>query len=110
MAYVVRGGKPLLIDLAGTVVKQLDFDLDEVYVYNFSEGLARVNFAKSKDFPLKEFPGNLGFMDTRGEVVIRPQFTYAEQFRDGLALVGTEEGRGYVNRLGEMIWQTTRWN
>jgi len=38
-------------------------------------------------------------------LVIEPTFNSAESFYDGLSLVTTEDSIGYINRLGEFVWQ-----
>jgi hypothetical protein len=49
--------------------------------------------------------GKVGFINTKGEFVIKPQFDNAEDFQDGLALVMTSDAYGYVNAQGQMVWQ-----
>jgi hypothetical protein len=38
-------------------------------------------------------------------MVIAPAFYSAESFHDGWSLVTTEDSIGYINELGEFVWQ-----
>jgi hypothetical protein len=49
-----------------------------------------------------------GFIDQTGQFVIAPQFNYALNFTNGLALVYTEGKAGYINKTGQYIWPPTR--
>jgi hypothetical protein len=44
-----------------------------------------------------------GFIDRTGNVVIKPQFTYADEFHEGLASVRLGDQAGYINEAGEMV-------
>ncbi|RFC53956.1 WG repeat-containing protein [Brumimicrobium aurantiacum] len=44
-----------------------------------------------------------GFMDERGNVVIKANFEYAGQFKNGLAVVIKEGNHGYINKDGELL-------
>jgi hypothetical protein len=68
---------------------------------DFSEGLASV---QEKE-PRVGFSPPSGFIDLHGQIVIEPTFHSAESFHDGLSLVTTEDSIGYINRLGEFVWQ-----
>lgn len=46
--------------------------------------------------------GLWGFIDTSGKYVIRPQFTYAHRFRDGLAQVGMLD---YIDKSGRFVYR-----
>jgi hypothetical protein len=47
--------------------------------------------------------GLYGFINTKGEIVIEPQFKEALEFSEGLAPVETSEGWGYINKEGRII-------
>ena len=38
-------------------------------------------------------------------MVIEPAFFSAESFHDGWSLVTTKDSIGYINKLGEFVWQ-----
>lgn len=59
----------------------------------FSEGLA--SFEKN---------GKYGYVDTKGRIVIEPQYDYAYDFSEGLAMVAGEDLKcGYINKQGEIV-------
>ncbi|NML40618.1 WG repeat-containing protein [Chitinophaga sp. G-6-1-13] len=51
--------------------------------------------------------GNYGYIDTTGNMVIKPQFREAGIFREGLAIIGQSFGGhihyGYINRQGSLV-------
>lgn len=66
------------------------------YPNSFSDGLAGV--------PIRE--GEWGFIDPSGDLVIEPQFAWVyDGFRHGLAKVAVDRKIGYINRMGEWVWQ-----
>jgi hypothetical protein len=85
------------IDTNGEIVIECRFTLAR----DFSEGLARV---QEKE-PRVGFSPPSGFIDLHGQIVIEPAFHSAESFHDGLSLVTTEDSIGYIDRLGEFVWQ-----
>ena len=64
---------------------------------------------KKADEPPLPFPrkGKYGYRDKSGEFVIQPQFDYAGEFSEGLAVVGLGKFPntkwGYINRLGNFV-------
>ena len=60
----------------------------------FSEGLAAVRIG-----------GRYGFIDERGEVVIKPRFDLAGEFAHGLAEILIGDKTGIINRQGEVVVQ-----
>ena len=59
----------------------------------FSEGLACVNVG-----------GKYGYIDKTGRFAIEPQFSFAENFSDGLALFSDEKGGlGYLDKKGKVV-------
>jgi hypothetical protein len=85
------------IDTSGKLVIEYEFTSAK----DFSEGLARVKIGKDKVGALAPW----GFIDSRGNVVLRPLFNDVLSFREGLCLVEAEDSIGYINRLGDFIWQ-----
>lgn len=63
---------------------------------HFSNGLSRITVAREE-----------GFIDKTGKVVIEPNFSIAEDFRDGLAYVrDAESGRSsYIDTAGKVVYQ-----
>ncbi|MBE9068893.1 WG repeat-containing protein [Leptolyngbya cf. ectocarpi LEGE 11479] len=76
LTRVERGGKTGFINPQGQLV--LPMELDRYKRGAFSEGRLPV-----------EIDGKLGYIDATGKVAIAAQFTQAEAFRDGLAVVAT---------------------
>jgi hypothetical protein len=60
----------------------------------FSEGLVAI-----------EVGGFWGSSDTTGAIVIKPRFTIAHPFLDGLAEVETFYEHGYIDHKGNFVWQ-----
>jgi hypothetical protein len=96
-AVVGQGKRFGFVDAKGKMAIECRFTLAR----DFSEGLARV---EEKEPQLGYSPPS-GFIDLKGLMVIKPLFFSAESFHDGLSLVTTEDLIGYINRLGEFVWQ-----
>jgi len=68
--------------------------------------LAMVGCSNSSDNELMAFSdgSDWGYVNTKGEIVINPQFGEAYNFSDGLALVSNSEGRwGYIDQKGNFL-------
>ncbi|GGG46726.1 WG repeat-containing protein [Bizionia arctica] len=63
----------------------------------FSDGLACV-----KRLGMKA----KGYIDKKGQIVISEKFKTALPFKNGLAYVDQGKQKGYINKLGEFIWQS----
>lgn len=62
---------------------------------DFSEGLARIRCKKT---------GKWGYINRHGVEVITPQFYYANNFSNDMAIVGNEHNRhGAINKQGEIV-------
>lgn len=61
---------------------------------DYSQGYMPVLFAKS---------GRYGYLDPQGVVAFEGRYIAAGAFRDGYAVVTTEEGTGMINRMGRMV-------
>ena len=44
-----------------------------------------------------------GYVNTKGEIIVPPDFTYAEDFNNGLAVVVSDKGAGIINTDGEYV-------
>lgn len=53
-------------------------------------------------FPIVE-DGKWGYINAKGQLVIRPQFDAAERFSEGLAAVKVERGWFYINTKGKQV-------
>lgn len=69
-------------------------------VYNFSEGLAKVEINRGLGFK------SYGFIDIEGKEVICPDYYSAGNFSEGLAKVGISYrggSCGFINKKGELV-------
>jgi hypothetical protein len=84
--------KTAAIDKTGKYITECIFD----EAWGFSEGLAAVQYS-----------GKFGFINRKGKFVIKPQFSNADSFYNGLAKVGIVKENwfyeGYVNHKGEYV-------
>jgi hypothetical protein len=96
-AVVKRDNRFGFIDTDGRMRIECRFTL----ACDFSEGVARVTEKESR----VGFAPPSGFIDVDGQMIIQPAFYSAESFRDGLCLVTTENSIGYINKVGEFVWQ-----
>lgn len=90
-------------DKFGFIDKTGNFVISQQFTYagkfigskGFSEGLAVVHFEEKK-----------GFIDKTGNFIIKPEFDFAEDFSEGLAIVGYKKGDktqyGYINKSGQV--------
>lgn len=90
VGYIDKDGQlmiPFEFDaiVAGESGESLEFN-------DFSEGLAAVN--KNDKY---------GFIDTKGKVVIEPQYEWASSFSDGLAIVSAEGLYGAIDKQGKTV-------
>lgn len=100
VAIVVKeGGVPTLINSSGKKVRVMK---DVYKIEPFFEGLAAFSIRKKRD---NYFEVWWGYMDTKGEVVIEPQFRGAYPFSEGLANVLIEGGEAYINTSGEKVFE-----
>ena len=86
------------ITITPSKAKSLGIELD--YAGSYSEGYAVVGVWDGK--------WNYGYMNLKREIVIKPQFNYAEPFQNGLAVVGIGKDKatrkyGYINDKGKYI-------
>ncbi|WML49902.1 WG repeat-containing protein [Neobacillus sp. PS3-34] len=81
----IKNGPFVLIGLTGKVLHTYQF----AHVSNYSEGL--IAFQREKN-------GKFGYINEQGKVVIEPQFTFAEPFIEGKAIVNVSED--FKNKYG----------
>jgi hypothetical protein len=86
-----------IIDTSGKTLAELPPRRGYIGSY-FSDGLARID-------GWEEGRGSVyGYMDKAGRVVIKPQFSEAGLFREGLAAACAESGRcGFIDRAGKFV-------
>jgi hypothetical protein len=49
-----------------------------------------------------------GYIDKSGSLIIQPQFDYAQDFNNGLALVKIKNKIGYIDSSGNFVWEPTK--
>lgn len=96
-ALIEKQRKCGFIDRAGSNVIEPQF----TFARDFSEGLARVTEKESQ----LGFSPPSGFIDPEGNMVIAVKFRGGNSFENGLCLVETEDSIGYINKMGEFVWQ-----
>jgi hypothetical protein len=74
---------------------------------SFSEGLCPIS-TQSNVLVAYGFKNLLGYIDRSGRLVIKPLFTNADDFKNGLARVQVINDWGYIDKKGNWIWKPTR--
>lgn len=70
----------------------------------FALGLSKISVRPDSEGLLVYYKdGKHGFVDTNGEVVIKPQFDDVREFSDGMAAVKLNNKWGYINKNGKMV-------
>lgn len=84
-----------VIDKEGKVI----FSTDMILFGQYSDGLIRtaklVKVGKTGNDYL------FGYMDKSGNIAIKPQYSYAWEFSEGLALVQQDKGENYIDKSGK---------
>lgn len=94
LAYVsLPDGTKCFIDRSGAVAFRLE---DGARTHGFSEGLAAIGIWEEGAYRYR-------YIDTSGEWVIDAVYEEASDFKDGLAFVSSGNGKGFINRKGEMV-------
>jgi hypothetical protein len=116
IALTRRGEEWAYIDKMGLVV--LSPGCDSNGAEDFSDGLAAISMGGALEPARNTKEGNrlvgskMGFIDKRGNVVIKPQFLSAGNFSEGLAAVGPDgiddkgffvDRRGFIDRTGQLV-------
>lgn len=92
LAEVRKNGKSGYIDKTGKLVIKYRY----YYAGEFSEGLAKVYFKRG---------GGIGFINTKGEVVIEPRrFDSCKDFHEGVCAASAMGKWGYINREGKWLY------
>jgi hypothetical protein len=123
LAAVSKMGKWGYVDPAGKVIIDFKYDqakqfhdrvaecyfgsdfviLDTIGTMSMSDALQSRNFFHD-ELGLSLKRGKYGFMNKKGKTVIKRRFTYAEDFSEGLALVGVANARqGYIDTKGLIV-------
>jgi hypothetical protein len=126
---IEKNGKTGFRDLDGNIVIEPIYDMAEM----FSEGYSAVTVGEKHGFidekgkyalPLQsyKFLGSLhngladfrindkvGFINIKGEIIIKPQFDWADEFSEGLCVVRNDNGKigsgknGYIDTNGNVV-------
>jgi hypothetical protein len=99
LARVWIGRKWCFIDKTGGIVIELEPRLSAAS--DFSEGKARISIGAEESY-------KSGYIDKAGKVAIEPQFGYAEDFSEGLARVSVGRKKGYIDNMGNYVWEPTK--
>lgn len=90
-AAATVGGRYLVLDTKGTETSIISAD-NITEIKHFSEGLA----------PIRAANGLYGFVNTKGETAIKPQYKSVGYFSGGFAWAKNAEGKaGFINPKGE---------
>src|SRR5262249_23662536 len=74
-----------------------------VALASFSWGQGQSARSVSRLRPIQQ-SGKCGYVDSTGKVVIEPQFSWAEEFSEGLAAFENEDGKhGYIDETGKIV-------
>lgn len=91
----------LYLDKTGKIA--LEPNLPKLYeTFDFHNGLARIRVGGNPDTGVGS---KYGYIDKTGKVVIPAKYNFADDFKDGLAQVGTEDSAGYIDTSGKIIWR-----
>lgn len=95
----VRTSKCGYINKEGQVIIPFQFkEVFGIYMCEFHDGLAVQGISSNNRYALV-----FGYIDKKGNWVIKPQYDNAESFDKGIAEVVINEQYGYINTKGEQI-------
>ena len=111
LSKVIKDNKLVYINKCGKVVIDLGIDYSNMEgCGNFSEGLTFFESKEMYDFInpkgkvlIEDYGNKIGFINKRGEIVIKPEFYHVNNFHEGLAVVETKKGWCIINRTGKTI-------
>lgn len=100
LAWVIRDGRRLIVNKSGSEITPEPLPVgDYMEVHPFQHGRARVSIVDFRDgigfkfgalayhHDEDKYAGIWGYVDTAGKIVVPPQYIFAEDFCDGLAVV-----------------------
>lgn len=93
-----KDGRSYIVDQAGQCVRELDLGPDTEAVW-LRHGMVMVESGSKR-----------GFLDLDGRLRIPIEFDSAENFNGALAYAERGGWKGYINREGEFVWKTDRWD
>ena len=97
-----------LIDKTGKFIVEPKFKAITGISYRFSEGIAAIVMGPigiGYDGVTRPHPNDkFGYIDKTGKYVIKPNFEYASNFSEGLALAGSREKHGFINNRGQFVF------
>ncbi|MBX7395943.1 WG repeat-containing protein [Clostridium chauvoei] len=92
----LKNGKFQLIDTNGNSIASFNYK----FVGSYSEGI--MSFSNNAYGPY-------GYIDENGDILIKPKFYSADNFKDGVAIVSTSENfnghYGVINKIGKYIYE-----
>jgi len=53
-------------------------------------------------YPIKS-NGKYGYINNLGEICIEPEFDYAEEFNESLAIIGIDDSFGFIDMEGNLV-------
>ncbi len=53
-------------------------------------------------YPIKNVNGKGGYIDCKGDVIVKPQFMGVREFSDGIGVIHTQKGDGFVDLQGKI--------
>ncbi|MGP1612778.1 MAG: WG repeat-containing protein [Catonella sp.] len=99
-AKAEREGKKVYVNYKGDEIEKTPFIFKgKGYVHDFNNGVALVNDNLSK-YGLEN---RYGYIDEKGKVITPFEYDYAEDFKDGLAIVHIWPDYYYINTKGKKI-------
>ncbi|MCW1884908.1 WG repeat-containing protein [Luteolibacter flavescens] len=93
-----KDGRSYVIDRTGQCVRELDLE-PGVEVVWLRDGMVMVKRGVKR-----------GFLDVEGRPLIPIEFDGAENFNGELAYAERDGWQGYINRRGDFVWKTDRWD
>jgi hypothetical protein len=97
-ATAKKAGQWSIIDRKGRVVRRLELE------DSFEVGRLRSGFATAR------LGNKVGYVNEAGQLAVPLRFDRGEEFVEELARVEWDCFTGYINRRGDVIWQTNCWD
>lgn len=94
----IKDGRSYIVDRTGQCIRELDVAIDVEVVW-LRCGMVMV-----------ERGGKRGFLDLEGRLCVPIEFDSVENFKGDLAYAERDGWKGYINRRGEFVWKTDRWD